>query len=61
MDAFSWGDVAAVLAIGLLLMAISTAGVRLMGASTQAYLIGFPAVFVLAWAARLVAGNGMLR
>ena len=61
MDAFSWGDVAAVLAIGLLLITMSAAGIRLMGASTRAYLIGFPAVFALAWAARLVAGNGTLR
>ena len=61
MDAISWGDGAAVLGIGLLLMTISAAGIRLMGASTRAYLIGFPAVFALAWAARLVAGNGTLR
>ena len=61
MDAISWGDAAAVLGIGLLLITISAAGIRLMGASTRAYLIGFPAVFALAWAARLVAGNGTLR
>ncbi len=60
-DAFSWGDVAAALAIGILLVAASAAGIRLMGGLTKPYLIGFPAVFVLAWAARLVAGNDALR
>ena len=52
---------AAAVLTGLLLMAVSAAGIRLMGGSTREYLIGFPAVFVLAWAARLVAGNGVLR
>ena len=60
-DAFSWGDAAAAMLTGLLLLAVSAAGIRLMGGRTRAYLVGFPAVFVLAWAARLVAGNGVLR
>lgn len=60
-DALSWGEVAAAALTGLLLVAVSAAGIRLMGASTRAYLIGFPAVFALAWAARLVAGNAALR
>ncbi len=60
-DALSWGDLAAAVLTGLLLVAVSASGIRLMGESTRAYLIGFPAVFVLAWAARLVAGNDALR
>ena len=60
-DAVSWGDVTAAVLTGLLLMAVSAAGVRLMGKRAREYLIGFPAVFVLAWAARLVAGNGVLK
>ena len=61
VDAFSWGDAAAAVLTGLLLLAVSAAGIRLMGGSTREYLIGFPAVFAVAWAVRLVAGNGALR
>ena len=60
-DALSWGDLAAAMLTGLILMAVSAAGVRLMGGRAGAYLAGFAAVFALAWAARLVAGNGVLR
>ena len=60
-EILSWGNVAAILATGLLLLGLSAVGIRLMGGSTSAYLVGFPAVFALAWASRLVAGNAVLK
>lgn len=57
----SWDNVAAVLLTGLLLLVLSAAGMRLMGGETGAYLAGFPAVFALAWASRLIAGNAGLK
>ena len=57
----AWGNVTAVLLTGVLLLGLSAAGVRLMGSDANAYLLGFPAVFALAWASRLVAGNAVLK
>ncbi len=57
----AWGNVTAVLLTGILLLGLSAAGVRLMGSDANAYLLGFPAVFALAWASRLVAGNAVLK
>ena len=61
VDAFSWGDVGAALLTGVLLMVVSAVGIRLMGGPTRQYLSSFPAIFVLASAARLVAGNSVLK
>ena len=60
-------DLAAVLApeqfvraavIGILYLLISLPGVVAAGGSTARYVAGFPVVFLLAWAALLLAGNG---
>ena len=61
LEALSWGDVTAALLTGLLLLAISAAGIRLIGGRTGAYLTGFGTVFCLAWMARLIAGNTVLK
>ena len=60
-DVFSLGNVAAILLTGLLLLGLSAAGIRLMGSNTSAYVVGFPVVFALAWASRLIAGNAVLK
>jgi len=57
----SWDNLAAVLLTGVLLLGLSAAGVRLMGSDANGYLLGFPAVFALAWASRLIAGNAVLK
>ena len=56
----SWDNVTTVLVTGLLLLGLSAVGIRLMGGNTGAYLVGFPVVFALAWASRLIAGNAVL-
>ncbi len=38
---------------GLLLFGLSAIGIRLMGGNLASYLLGFPLIFVLAWATRL--------
>ena len=60
-NVLAWDNVAAILITGLLLMGLSAVGIRLMDGNTRAYLVGFPLVFVLAWASRLVAGNAVLK
>ena len=60
-DVFSSGNVVAAALLGVLLMIVSAGGIRLMGGRTGAYVAGFPAVFVLAWASRLIAGNAVLK
>ena len=44
---------------GVAWAAIATLGVLLIGARAGAFLAGFPAIFVLAWLARVLAGNGV--
>ena len=41
---------------GLLLGAL---GIALIGGNLRAFMIGFPVVFILAWLARVIAGNGL--
>ena len=60
-DVFAPGSVAAALLVGIMLMVGSAGGVRLMGRSVGAYAAGFPAVFLLAWTSRFVAGNAVLK
>jgi uncharacterized integral membrane protein (TIGR00698 family) len=47
------------LIIGIAGLAIGAAGVALIGGNAGAFMIGFPLVFVLAWLARVLAGNGL--
>src|SRR6266571_5847761 len=56
---FSAGNLGKVLTIGIALLVIGAAGFALIGGNVGAFLIGFPAVFVLAWLARVIAGNGL--
>ncbi len=43
--------------IGLAFLVISTIAVALMGEKARVFVIGFPVVFVISWAAQLIAGN----
>ena len=59
--AFSPGSLAAALLTGLILVVVSAVGIRLMDRGAGAYLAAFPALFLLAWAARLIAGSATLK
>jgi uncharacterized integral membrane protein (TIGR00698 family) len=56
---FAWPNLAKALWIALAWAAIAAAGVVLIGGKAGAFLAGFPAVFALAWLARVLAGNGL--
>ncbi len=56
---FSAGNLGKVLTVGIALLVIGAAGFALIGGNVGAFLIGFPAVFILAWLARVIAGNGL--
>ena len=45
--------------IGIGGLVIGAVGIALIGANVGAFLIGFPLVFILAWVARMLAGNGL--
>lgn len=72
IPSFSWSDgslaeslslagISDTLVVGLMLLALSAAGIRLMGESLRAYLLGFPAVFALGWICQVVAGAPALK
>jgi len=56
---FAWPNLAKALWIALAWGAIAAVGVLLIGGKAGAFLAGFPAVFALAWLARVLAGNGL--
>jgi len=56
---FAGENLLKVLYIGLAALALGAAGVALIGGNVRAFVIGFPAVFILAWLARVIAGNGL--
>jgi uncharacterized membrane protein YadS len=45
--------------IGIAGLVIGAVGIVLIGGNIGAFLIGFPLVFILAWIARMLAGNGL--
>ena len=56
---FAWPNLAKALWIALAWGAIAAVGVLIIGGKAGAFLAGFPAVFALAWLARVLAGNGL--
>jgi uncharacterized membrane protein YadS len=56
---FAPANLAKALYLGIAFLIVSAIGVALVGARVVPFLIGLPAVFALAWLARLFAGNGM--
>jgi len=45
--------------VGVAMLVVGAAGFVLIGGNVGAFLIGFPVVFILAWLARVLAGNGL--
>ena len=56
---FAWPNLAKAPWIALAWGAIAAIGVLLIGGKAGAFVAGFPAVFALAWLARVLAGNGL--
>jgi uncharacterized membrane protein YadS len=56
---FSGDNLVKVLTIGVALLIVGAAGMALLGGNVGAFVIGFPVVFILAWLARVIAGNGL--
>ena len=72
LPSFSWSggspaellsadNLLAAVVLGLLLMVLSAAGLRLMGGDVRAYLVGFAVLFGLGWASQMVAGFPTLK
>jgi uncharacterized membrane protein YadS len=57
---FTWANLSKVVYIGIVWLVLASLGMWLVaGTVSPAFLIGFPAVFGLAWLARFLAGNGL--
>src|SRR5918992_5501778 len=56
---FAGDNLMKALIIGVAGLLIGAAGVALIGGNVAAFMIGFPLIFVLAWLARVIAGNGL--
>jgi len=56
----TWANISKVVYIGIVWLVLATLGMWLIGGKVApGFLIGFPAVFALAWLARFLAGNGL--
>jgi uncharacterized membrane protein YadS len=56
---FAGENLLKVLTVGIAGLVIGAAGIALIGGNVGTFMIGFPAVFILAWLARVIAGNGL--
>jgi uncharacterized membrane protein YadS len=56
---FAGPNLLKVLYIGIAGLVIGAVGFALIGGNVGAFMIGFPVVFILAWLARVIAGNGL--
>jgi len=56
---FAWENLSKAVFVGVGFLLIAGLGIALRGGPLGAFLIGLPFVFALAWAARLLAGNGL--
>jgi uncharacterized integral membrane protein (TIGR00698 family) len=56
---FAGDNLMKALVIGIAGLVIGAAGVALIGGNVGAFMIGFPLIFILAWLARVIAGNGL--
>jgi uncharacterized integral membrane protein (TIGR00698 family) len=56
---FSSANLSKGLTIGIAGLIIGAVGFALIGGKVGAFMLGFPVVFVLAWLARMLAGNGL--
>jgi uncharacterized membrane protein YadS len=55
---FAGSNLAKALYIGIAGLVIGAVGFALIGGKVGAFMLGFPVVFILAWLARVIAGNG---
>ena len=56
---FSGANIQKGVIIGIAGLVIGAVGFALIGGKVGAFLLGFPVVFILAWIARMLAGNGV--
>lgn len=56
---FTQANVMKAVWLGLAWLVLATVGYAIIGGPLAAFALGFPAVFALAWVARLLAGNGL--
>ncbi|HEU4352847.1 MAG TPA: putative sulfate exporter family transporter [Burkholderiales bacterium] len=55
---FAGSNLAKALYLGIAGLVIGTVGFALIGGKVGAFMLAFPVVFILAWLARVIAGNG---
>ncbi len=55
---FTWDNLSKVLTLGIGWLVLAALGIKLIGGKTGAFIAGFPAIFLLAWLSRFLAGNG---
>lgn len=56
---FAGENLAKVFYVGIAALILGSVGTALIGGNVRAFMIGFPLVFILAWLARVIAGNGL--
>ena len=56
---FTRDNLSKVAYVGIGFLIVAALGIALMGGRALPFLIGLPAIFALAWFARLIAGNGL--
>ena len=56
---FAGENLAKVLYVGIAALLLGSVGIALIGGNVRAFMIGFPLIFILAWLARVIAGNGL--
>jgi len=56
---FSSDNLNKVVYLGVIWLVVAAVGFALIGGKVGAFVIGFPVVFLLAWLARVIAGNGL--
>jgi len=56
---FTWDNLSKVVGIGIIWLVVATVGFALIGGKVGAFVVGFPAIFALAWLGRVIAGNGL--
>src|SRR5919106_456526 len=56
---FAGENLLKVLYLGIAGLVLGAVGFALIGGNVGAFMIGFPVVFILAWLARVIAGNGL--
>ena len=58
---FAPDNLAASAVLGALFLVVAIGGIRLMGAGVRTFVIGFPAVFLLAWLSQFIAGQAGMK